>query len=623
MLALGSLTGVFAQTTVFQENFESGLPGTWSQTTSATDGGWLGGTSAALSSSAFTIPTHTKIVGSNDDACDCDKSADRLITPAIDLSGVSTAIVKFDLFYFDGAYQGAQEEGYFEYSLDGGSNWTQLEQLSGAGEWQDGILIDASAAAGNNSVMFSWLYNDGGGWTFGMALDNVVIFEPAAVDVELTSLSIPPIVAAGNIPVTGTITSYGTSTLNDVTITWTDGTNNYTDMLTGLGLGFGDSYNFSHADALVGVGGNTYNLDVTADASGDAVASNNSQSATVVVATQSVPRITLVEEFTSSTCVPCANFNVNFDPTLESLNTNQPGSNVAAVKYQMDWPSPGNDPSFNPEGDARRGYYGVTGIPSPWLDGAEMQSGSAAELSGAADKSSFVSMCLEVTRNGLDVSVTATATPYANFSGTHKLHIAAVEEYYDYAASTTTQDAFHFAQRKMLPGSSGTTVQMNAGTPATASGSHTFVETPSGNPTQGSFDLWESMDDVIIVAFVQNNSTKEVLQSIFLKVPASGTANICQIAGVNDVDANVASFMLYPNPTANNTTMRLELSQNDHGSVQILNMQGAMVYSQALGSLSAGVNNITLNTDNLSSGLYFVNVELENGRVVERLSVVK
>ena len=63
---------------------------------------------------------------------------------------------------------------------------------------------------------------------------------------------------------------------------------------------------------------------------------------------------------------PCASFNAVLDPYLSSLNTNEPGSGIVAVKYQMDWPAPGNDPSYNQDGETRRAYYGVTGISRPF-----------------------------------------------------------------------------------------------------------------------------------------------------------------------------------------------------------------------------------------------------------------
>jgi hypothetical protein len=39
----------------------------------------------------------------------------------------------------------------------------------------------------------------------------------------------------------------------------------------------------------------------------------------------------------------------------------------------MNWPSPGNDPSYNPDGVTRQNYYGVTGIPDVYIRWSEIQ----------------------------------------------------------------------------------------------------------------------------------------------------------------------------------------------------------------------------------------------------------
>jgi hypothetical protein len=156
---------------------------------------------------------------------------------------------------------------------------------------------------------------------------------------------------------------------------------------------------------------------------------------------------------------------------------------------------------------------------------------------------------------------------------------------------------------------------LSAGNSQTVSQSYTFAETPTGNPTQGSYSLWEGLNDVIIVAFLQNNSTKEVIQAAFEKVPF--------LQSIGELPASVDGMALYPNPTAENTTLRMDLNAQDGGAVRILDMQGALVYTQNIGQLSIGTNIIRLNTADLANGLYMISVELENGTATRMLSVTK
>ncbi|MFT5279889.1 MAG: hypothetical protein ACI9P8_001528, partial [Bacteroidia bacterium] len=368
-LALAFMGGTIAQTTFMSADFEGGMPAGWATTTLATDGGWNAHDAGSITSAYFTVSDHTNFMGANDDECNCDHSATRLTTSAVDLSAATTVIAKMDMYYWDVLYGGAQEVATFEFSIDGGTTWTVVDNFIANAEtevWQDGILLDASAAAGNASVMFSWLYSDATGWEYGIATDNFLLFEPAPIDVEMSSLSMPAVTASGMIDVTGTITNLGSTTLDDVTITWTDGGADNDDMLTGLGLGFGDSYNFTHATQLTGVGGNTYNLTVTATAAGDGNNANDVLMTSVDVVDQVATRLTMVEDFTSSTCPPCFSLSVQlFDGSgmnagLDALNGNaQSGAQVSVVKYPVDWPGNG-DHAWNSEVEARRAYYGVT-----------------------------------------------------------------------------------------------------------------------------------------------------------------------------------------------------------------------------------------------------------------------
>ena len=67
----------FGQTILLNEDFEGeSLPEGWSQQTLATDGGWLMGTSGQLQSDWWSIAPHGNFIATNDDGCDCDKSAD-------------------------------------------------------------------------------------------------------------------------------------------------------------------------------------------------------------------------------------------------------------------------------------------------------------------------------------------------------------------------------------------------------------------------------------------------------------------------------------------------------------------------------------------------------------------
>ena len=90
-----------AQNIIMTADFQSGLPGAWSQQTQSTDGGWLNGNANQLQSEYWDIAPHGKFMATNDDACDCDKSQDYLIMPPFDFLGLSGVVLEFEN-YFDG-----------------------------------------------------------------------------------------------------------------------------------------------------------------------------------------------------------------------------------------------------------------------------------------------------------------------------------------------------------------------------------------------------------------------------------------------------------------------------------------------------------------------------------------
>ena len=186
LIGAGMLNGQI----LFQEDFEStGIPSGWSIESNASDGGWRFANPGVLSSQFYTIPSNGSagIAATNDDACNCNKSSDRLIMPAIDLSGVSAAVIKFDAHFFDGTYQGFQEDAFVEASTDG-VNWQTLRQLSGTNVWRTEI-VNLEDFVGEPSVIISFRYADNGGWMFGMGLDNVIVEEPNTLDVAFNGLT--------------------------------------------------------------------------------------------------------------------------------------------------------------------------------------------------------------------------------------------------------------------------------------------------------------------------------------------------------------------------------------------------------------------------------------------------
>ncbi len=243
----------FSQNTLLSEDFENGtLPAGWSQQTNASDGGWLLGTNTQLQSQYWDVTDHGNIIATNDDECDCDKSADYLIMPPLNLATVGGAILQFENYFDGGTLFGGTEVATIEYSLDGGSNWTVLETIMGTDDdlW-DSQTINLSPLLGNSSVLIAYRYNDDGEWLFGWGIDDVWVYEPTGFDAELTSIDLPATgQAPSNITIGGVVTNVGATAIQSFDVNWTTGSGVNTTNVSGQNLASGASFQFSHPDQL-------------------------------------------------------------------------------------------------------------------------------------------------------------------------------------------------------------------------------------------------------------------------------------------------------------------------------------------------------------------------------------
>lgn len=218
---IGILTITQAQI-VLQEDFEAvGIPADWTQITNASDSGWKVGTFGELSSQYWTIASNgsLQVAATNDDACNCDKSQDYLITPVLDFTGLTGASLTFDMFFGKGTYGVFTEQATIEVSIDG-IIWVAIEDLAGHPGWHT-HQVDLSDYVGEDSVRIAFHYNDHGGFLYGFAIDNVNISVPPDSDAGLTGLKFLPYGEESiPVPISGTIVNNGLSPITTMEVSY-------------------------------------------------------------------------------------------------------------------------------------------------------------------------------------------------------------------------------------------------------------------------------------------------------------------------------------------------------------------------------------------------------------------
>jgi len=86
--------------------------------------------------------------------------------------------------------------------------------------------------------------------------------------------------------------------------------------------------------------------------------------------------------------------------------------------------------------------------------------------------------------------------------------------------------------------------------------------------------------------------------------------------------ANLQSAVI-PNPAAEQAMLSVSTSKEMEADINIVNLQGAVVWKKAAVSLKTGANLMALPVENLTGGVYFVRISTAEFQGVEKLILVK
>ncbi len=497
-------------------------------------------------------------------------------------------------------------------STDGGTTWTdelwhednQTEVEASGLPWPYEnftfytATIDLSAYAGSD-IMFAIHYlGDNGAQT---QIDNILIYDVVALDAELTGITTPLYSLYDDIDITGTLTNVGGDNITsfDVTYNIDGGAESAVYSVTGVDIAFGTAYDFTHDVPFTFDTDGTFPINVTianVNGGGETELDNNTDSRDINVNNNYILKQTLFEEFTSSTCAPCASVNAGtLDGFFGALTTEE----YTLIKYQMNWPAPG-DPYYTSEGGARKDFYQVSGVPALFLDAGDVDNGSVLTQGTAVMQAYYEDNKIQVTdmeinayhqisEDDEEVNIQVTITASTDYTGA-TLQAAVIENMTTGNVGNNGETEWHNVMMKMVPDPGGTSVDLTAGTPVTYEITSTLMGT-----------FIEEYSDLAVVVFVQNNATKEVYQS------ANSTEGEAPVS-ITNFDSNIS---IYPNPAKES----VNIYNAENSNVEIYNLLGKVVISE--NNIS---NNQTINISGLSEGTYFVKVL--NGTNVETQKIV-
>ncbi|MEZ5197671.1 MAG: hypothetical protein R2764_15165 [Bacteroidales bacterium] len=385
----------------------------------------------------------------------------RLISPEIDLSGFTAVMIQFNQMY-DWFANPAPIAGVATRS--GGGDWSNVWMITPTEDLGPEIIyIEVSNEDVGNSDFQFCLFLNGDMYNINYwFVDNLMVFNPLELDAEMLSIT-TPCYLAGPTEITGSFKSYGTTQISSVDIEWEANGNTYPTTISGLTLNFGDTHNFT-CDDLFNFPIGSYELKlriVSVNGIPDDNPENNEVIRSLCMISNTVAKKPCVEGFTSSTCLTCAGFNDQFNPWFENHS-----NDITLIKYQMNWPPPG-DIYYTEEGGFRRALYDVTGIPSLFINGSFVGTPGLVplmpEVQSAYDAAimhpGIMSIASSYLLNGTVIDIEVAVLPFAGVPDAI-IHMVVFENLTTGNIGSNGETEFVNVMMKMVPDAEGTAASL-------------------------------------------------------------------------------------------------------------------------------------------------------------------
>ncbi|WP_118953096.1 T9SS-dependent choice-of-anchor J family protein [Taibaiella helva] len=352
---------------------------------------------------------------------------------------------------------------------------------------------------------------------------------------------------------------------------------------------------------------------------GEAVPADDTMSTTLVALDSLVSRMQMFEEFTGASCDPCA----AAEPNIDSVCANN-ASRMNTIRYHVNIPA--RDLMYNVTQtvvNGRRPYYNANSTPSGYLNGTYVYPGAGFFTSELIGQETTVS----------PIRITGTASYNA---ATNTYQVSADIKSFDafpaglVAMASLTIDKITYSGNISLesrPQSVFTDVVENlfpsaAGTPLAA---FTAGQTQTINSSWKADHPWGDVAGNLtytatstgkITIWVENRAKKTVYQSV--SVPLSGLQDTP--LGISSVKSGNIDFQLYPNPATAQTTVKLNLLRAGTVALRITDIMGREVKTVST-HMNAGPGTIGIPVAGLVNGVYNISVTTNEGNATRRLTV--
>ncbi len=631
------------QTIILNETFEgtttTAAPKDWQVVSKATDKGWLAGTVTALKSTGMAMTGNTtKIMVTNEDKCNCDKSEDLLITPKMNLKGKNAVFMSLSVYFGGRTDSGTKENAYIQASTDAGVTWTTVSEVEPSlNDSKTAILwktqtYNLSAFNKDTAVWVAIKFTDNDGYLYGMAVDNIKIYEPAAVEGSFKMNTYKKYALKSDaVEVKGKISNLGAATITDLEMSYTVAGKTETKKLTNLSIAPLTTEEITHPTAhnYTATGAYIFNVKITkVNGVADSDSTNNVGVFKTVVISKNVPRKVVFEEATGTWCVWCPRGAVFMDSMAKEYKKDFIG---VAVHNGT------NDPMKVVVYDAGLTKTpGFTGFPGVVVDRTEVIDPSEMfdVFDAAKAELNPFSLTQKVTYDSLTRKLTVDLKSKVTMTnkGDYRFNVILTEDgvkgtsagyaqanaYSGGAAGEmggyeklpnpvpASKMVYNHVGRAILGGYAGKVDSLFSNAVEGVEYSSTFTYTVPANMKPANMHVVGVVLDAETGAIMTGTSDDLVKK---------------QSVGTQDLFNNEA-VAIYPNPMADETSIEVTTNEAVEVSVSVFNTLGQQVAARAYGKL-VGENILPFVAGDLANGIYTIHVKMGDKLAVKKVTVQK
>lgn len=356
----------------------------------------------------------------------------------------------------------------------------------------------------------------------------------------------------------------------------------------------------------------TYVLRVWADSvNGKAVVSDTLEKRLDVSSIPLFERNTLLEVFSSSTCGGCPYANRFIKKASDAVYASGQALKLSMIKYQMDFPGP-NDPCVVADGLQRGDYYGVTSVPSVFLNGVSFKTSwenFPDRLPLLIDQESVrktpFGIEAEMIRVGNSFRVEVEVSHATAYDGA-VLYVVFTEDSLHHEPQGNGETDFFHVARKILPQVEGEELALES------SGKEHFTFSYAFDGTDP--EIFSSLDGLSAVVLIQDSKSREVLQSVTL--PAIGIAG-----NEREGKSAAAEVEVCPNPCRDHCLLAVSLFRPSRVGVEICDLQGKRIWKMLRQYWPAGCHSVDIPVEDWKRGVYLVRIGVGETFITEKIVI--